>query len=366
MRALLAGNDILEFSKNIPLALTMVREAINRGEITQEEIDRRCRKVLALKEWSGLNKYQPIDLKNLYQDLNTPHANYLSQRLSELSLTLLRNEKSILPLQRLDTLRIATVTIGTKDTTDFQRMVTDYAPADHFWLSATPTLDELVKIREALKGYNTLLVGLNNLGRLPATNFGVTPETNVLLRELATAKQRIVVTMFGNAYAVAKVRDLARADAVVLAYQESKNIQDLTAQMIFGGIGAQGKLPVTISDQYQRGFGLSTQGGMRLSYSYPEAVGMNNNLEARVDSMMQQALAAKAFPGGEVLIARKGTVVLRKSYGTHDYADNPRLGAKSRAQCRTPTSTTWLRSRKYRRRCRHSCAFRIKESSTLT
>ncbi|MBC6606747.1 serine hydrolase [Hymenobacter sp. BT188] len=328
VRALLAGNDVLEFSKNIPLALTMVREAINRGEITQAEIDRRCRKVLALKEWAGLNKYQPIDLKNLCKDLNTPHANYLSQRLSELSLTLLRNEKNLLPLQGLDTLRIATVTIGTKDTTDFQRMVTDYAPADHFWLSATPTLDELVKIREALKGYNTLLVGLNNLGRLPATNFGVTPETNVLLRELATAKQRIVVSVFGNAYAVAKVRDLARADAVVLAYQESKNAQDLTAQMIFGGIGAQGKLPVTISDQYPRGFGLSTQGGIRLSYGWPEAVGMNNNLEARVDSMMQQALEAKAFPGGEVLIARKGTVVLRKSYGTHDYADNPRLGGK--------------------------------------
>ncbi|AHJ96630.1 glycoside hydrolase family 3 N-terminal domain-containing protein [Hymenobacter swuensis] len=319
LRALLAGNDVLEFSKNIPLALRMIREAINRGEISQEEIDRRCRKVLALKQWSGLDKYRPIELRNITVDLNTPHSQYLSRQLSELSVTVLRNQRSLLPLQHLDTLRLATLTIGTRDTTDFQRMVADYAPVRHFWLSATASLNELARMRETLKPYNLVLVGLNNLGRLPATNFGVTPETNVLLRELGRPQQRLVVAVFGNAYAVAKVRDLDRADAVVLAYQESKNAQDVTAEVIFGGISASGKLPVTISDRYPYGFGLATQGGIRLRYSQPEAVGLNNNLESRVDSLMNVAIAARAFPGAQVVIARRGTVVLQKSYGTHTY-----------------------------------------------
>ncbi|MBO0358894.1 serine hydrolase [Hymenobacter sp. BT186] len=323
VRALIAGNDILEFSKNIPLAIRMVRDAINAGQLTQASIDARCRKMLALKEWAGLNKYKPIDLRNITQDLNTPHAQYLSQRLTELSVTVLRNQKNLLPLQRLDTLRLATLTIGTRDTTDFQRMVTDYAPARHFWLSATASINELTQMRETLKPYNVVLVGLNNLGRLPATNFGVTPETNVLLHELGSPGQKLVVSVFGSAYAVAKVRDLDRADAVVLAYQESKNAQDVTAEVIFGGISATGKLPVTITDRYSYGKGLTTKGGIRLRYSFPEAVGMNNNLEARVDSIMNGAVAAKAFPGAEVLIARRGTVVLRKSYGTHSFADAP-------------------------------------------
>ena len=319
VRALVAGNDVLEFSKNIPLALRMVREAINRGELSQDDIDRRCRKVLALKQWAGLDRYRPIDLPGLTADLNTPHAQYLSRQLSELSVTVLRNQRSLLPLQRLDTLRLATLTIGTKDTTDFQRMVADYAPARHFWLPASPGLDELARMRETLKPYNLVLVGLNNLGRLPATNFGVTPETNVLLRELGSPQQRLVVAVFGNAYAVAKVRDLDRADAVVLAYQESKNAQEVAAEVIFGGISASGKLPVTISDRYPYGYGLTTQGGIRLRYSQPEAVGLNNNLESRVDSLMNVALATRAFPGAQVVIARRGTVVLQKSYGTHTY-----------------------------------------------
>jgi beta-glucosidase-like glycosyl hydrolase/CubicO group peptidase (beta-lactamase class C family) len=323
VRALIAGNDILEFSKNIPLAIRMVRDAINAGQLTQASIDARCRKMLALKEWAGLNHYRPIDLRNITQDLNTPHAQYLSQHLTELSVTVLRNQKNLLPLQRLDTLRLATLTIGTKDTTDFQRMVTDYAPARHFWMSASPSIDELTQMRETLKAYNVVLVGFNNLGRLPATNFGVTPEANVLLRELGSKNQKVVVAVFGSAYAVAKIRDLDRADAVVLAYQESKNAQDVTAEVIFGGISASGKLPVTVSDRYSYGAGLATKGGIRLRYSFPEAVGMNNNLEARVDSILNGAVTARAFPGAEVVIARRGTVVLRKSYGTHSFADAP-------------------------------------------
>ncbi|WP_245326304.1 glycoside hydrolase family 3 N-terminal domain-containing protein [Hymenobacter wooponensis] len=328
LRALVAGNDILEFSKNIPLALKMVRDAINKGQLSQADLDARCRKVLALKEWAGLNHYKPIDLRNITADLNTPHAQYLSQHLTELSVTVLRNQKNLLPLQRLDTLRLATLTIGTKDTTDFQRMVADYAPVRHFWLPATASMDELTKMRETLKAYNTVLVGVNNLGRLPATNFGVTPETNVFLHELGGKGQKVIVTVFGNAYAVAKIRDLDRADAVVLAYQESKNAQDVAAEVIFGGISASGQLPVTVSDRYSYGTGLATKGGIRLRYSFPEAVGMSNNLEARVDSIMTGAVAAKAFPGGEVVIARRGVVVLRKSYGTHSFADAPAQGGK--------------------------------------
>ncbi|MFD2721809.1 glycoside hydrolase family 3 N-terminal domain-containing protein [Hymenobacter monticola] len=322
VRALIAGNDILEFSKNIPLALRMVRAAVDSGRLTQQEIDVHCRRVLALKQWAGLNRYRPIKLQNLYEDLNAPHAQYLSHRLTELSITLLRNQKSLLPLQRLDTLRVATLVLGSTspDTTDFQRAVADYAPTAHFRAAATPTLDELAQLRTALKPYNLILVSLQNLGRLPATSFGITPETNLLLRELVNQRQTLVLSVFGSAYAVAKVRDLDRAAAVVLAYQESPNAQNLAAQAIFGGIGASGRLPVTVSDRYPRGFGLRTASGFRLRYANPEDVGMDPRLEARVDSLVGRALAAQAFPGGQVLIARRGTVVLRKSYGNQTYA----------------------------------------------
>jgi len=321
VRALLAGNDVLEFSKNVPLALRTVLAAVDSGRISQARIDESCRRVLALKQWSGLRKARPVPEQNLFADLNPAHARYLAHRLTARSITLLRNQKSFLPLQRLDTLRLATLVLGgsPSDTTDFQKAVASYdAQAGHFHLPAAPTMDELEDIRAKLFGYDVVLVALQSLGRLPATNFGIAPEANLLLRELTKPGQRVVLSIFGSAYAAAKVRDFDRASAVVLAYQESQSAQELAAQLIFGGIGASGKLPVSVSNSLPAGFGLTTKPGLRLAYANPEDAGLSPRLEARVDSIMAQALAAGATPGGQVVIARRGVVVLRKSYGVQE------------------------------------------------
>jgi beta-N-acetylhexosaminidase len=318
VRAILAGNDVLEFSKSVPIALQAVLAAVDSGRISQARIDESCRRVLALKQWAGLRKYRPIAEKNIIADLNPAHARYLSHRLTEHSITLLRNQRNLLPLQRLDTLRIATLVLGgtPTDTTDFQRAVADYdARIAHYHLPAAPTMDELMDIRAKLFTYDVVLVALQSLGRLPATSFGIAPEAQLLLRELTKPGQQVVLSVFGSAYAVAKVRDYDRASAVVLAYQESTDAQQLAAQLIFGGIGARGKLPVTVANNLPAGFGLTTQPGLRLAYAHPEDAGMDRRLEARIDSVMAQALAAGATPGGQVVIARRGVVVLRKSYG---------------------------------------------------
>ena len=333
IRAILAGNDVLEFSKSVPVALQAVLAAVDSGRISQARIDESCRRVLALKQWAGLQNYQPISEKNLFADLNPPHARYLSHRLTEHSLTLLRNQRNILPLQRLDTLRIATLVLGGSpaDTTDFQRAVADYdAQVAHFHLPAVPTMDELNDARAKLFSYDIVLVALQSLGRLPATSFGISPEAQLLLRELTKPGQQVILSVFGSAYAVAKVRDYDRLSAVVLAYQESTDAQQLAAQLIFGGIGAVGKLPVTVANGLPAGFGLTTQPGLRLGYGNPEDAGMNSSLEARVDSIMQQALQAGATPGGQVLVARRGVVVLRKSYGMKNVDVWKRIATLSR------------------------------------
>jgi beta-N-acetylhexosaminidase len=318
VRAILAGNDVLEFSKSVPVALQAVLAAVDSGRISQARIDESCRRVLALKQWAGLRKYRPISEKNIIADLNPAHARYLGHRLAERSMTLLRNQQNILPLHHLDTLRIATLVLGGSpaDTTDFQRAVADYdARIAHFHLPAAPTMDELMDIRAKLFSYDVVLVALQSLGRLPATNFGIAPEAQLLLRELTKPGQQVVLSVFGSAYAVAKVRDYDRASAVVLAYQESTEAQQLAAQLIFGGIGASGKLPVTVANNLPAGYGLTTKPGLRLAYAHPEDAGMDRRLEARIDSIMAQALTAGATPGGQVVIARRGVVVLRKSYG---------------------------------------------------
>ncbi len=94
----------------------------------------------------------------------------------------------------------------------------------------------------------------------------------------------------------------------------------MSAQLIFGGISGQGVLPVTINKNWPSGFGIKTKGNIRVSYGLPENAGMSSEfLNRKIDSIVGIGLKAKAYPGCEVIIARKGIVVFQKAYGFHTY-----------------------------------------------
>ena len=70
VRALLAGNDVLLFAEDVPKAIEKIKEAILNKEISEEEINQRCRKILRAKKWFGLNQASHINESNLIADLN--------------------------------------------------------------------------------------------------------------------------------------------------------------------------------------------------------------------------------------------------------------------------------------------------------
>ncbi|MES2627464.1 MAG: glycoside hydrolase family 3 N-terminal domain-containing protein, partial [Bacteroidota bacterium] len=77
VKALLAGNDMLLFSEDVPTAMNLIDSALVKGEITQAEIDVHCRKILQAKEWSGLNRLTKVSLNNLVSDLNPSSSEVL-------------------------------------------------------------------------------------------------------------------------------------------------------------------------------------------------------------------------------------------------------------------------------------------------
>ncbi|MDZ7636304.1 MAG: serine hydrolase domain-containing protein [Bacteroidales bacterium] len=98
------------------------------------------------------------------------------------------------------------------------------------------------------------------------------------------------------------------------------NTHQTAVQVLFGALGASGRLPVTINDSYSEGYGIKTPGGIRLQFGYPENAGLSSeSLFSKVDSIVQRGLDTLAYPGCHVLIARRGIVVLNKCYGFHLY-----------------------------------------------
>lgn len=320
VKALLAGNDMLLNTMDVKTTIEEVKKAIKNKEITQEEVDARCRKVLAAKQWMGLDNWKPIETRNLIEDLNNPYATYLNRQLTEASLTLLRNKGNILPLKALDTLKVAALAMGTHLETDFQRSLAKYTKVDNFFLSPTSSIAELQLLKEQLKEYNVVIVGVHKL-QLKASGsgtFGITAEMNLFMKDLIRSKPTLV-SVFGNVYSLNRFEDIEKAHGVLATYQENELTQDVAAQIIFGGVGAKGKLPVNVSSFFRINDGLTTDGGLRFAYTQPEAVGLTSQDFAQIDTLVQQAIRARATPGAQVLVAKNGKIIYSKAFGYHTY-----------------------------------------------
>ncbi len=319
VKAILAGNDVLEFTADVPKAIAEIRNAIKTGKITQAEIDVRCKKVLAAKAWTGLNMYRPIAVPQLVKDLNTPQAKLLHRKLTEASLTLLRNNQTLVPLQKLDTLKIASISIGTSSISSFQKMLGKYTTVKHFVLSTKATTEEIATVRAALKAYNLVVVGIHVPSIRPGNSYGITDHMQKAVREVTATGKPTILCHFGNPYTLLKF-DLTRANALILGYQDNTVSQELTAQAVFGAVVATGRLPVTVSPAFSLHNGLGMNSLHRLKYTQPEEVGVSSErLEQKVDSVAQLAISQHAAPGCQVLVAKEGKVIFHKTYGYHTY-----------------------------------------------
>ncbi len=329
-----AGMDVLEFTEDVPAALAQIRQAVAEGRITQESLDERCRKVLRAKAWVGLNHYKPVVLDNLVSDLNPVQDELLNRRFTEASLTVLKNERTangvgLLPLQRLDTLRIASVAVEAEGPTLFQKMAANYTQVDAFHLTSRMADSTVALVRDSLRGYNLILVDVHLNNIRPGAHYGMQAKTAALVSDLI-ATGKAVVTVFGNAYVLDKLTfpgdtaqpagHIERARAIVMPYQLTNYTEELAAQLIFGAIGASGKLPVTVNQRFRAGDGLSVPPIGRLKYTIPEEVGIDGRfLTRRVDSLVNVGLQQQAFPGCVVQMAKDGKVIFRKAYGRHTY-----------------------------------------------
>ncbi len=318
LEALKAGNDMVEFVPDIGKAVASVKQGIARGEISIDEIETKCRRVLAAKRWAGLHIYRPANTKNLTARLNSPYFEVTNRKLIKSSLTVLANQ-NVLPVQDLANLKIASVMIGAGSISPFQKMLDKYTQVDHFVLDKNASAREMVDLRTKLDNYNLVIAGIQGINLYPAGRYGTTEMQRNALADFIR-DNNVIAVFFGNAYALKHFDNIHRAKGLILAYQNNLLTQELAAQLVFGAFNATGKLPVTVDKRFSLGDGTDVSANQSLAYTIPEELGINSALLYRkIDSLANLGLQNKAYPGCQVLIARDGNVILHNTYGHHTY-----------------------------------------------
>lgn len=311
--ALLAGNDILLMPGDVPANIKVIIQACKDGKVSEERLAHSVKKILMAKYKTGLNNYKPVDLRNLTEDLNSVENDVLYEELMENAITVVKNNMSILPVKDLEKERIAYVHLGADSGDAFYETLKKYTKVDK--INSKDNKDLLGD----LAPYSLVIVGFHQSDASPWAAYKFKQEELQQLYDIAKA-HRTVLNVFTKPYALLDVKYTSNIDAVVVSYQNSFVAQSKTAQILFGALGAKGKLPVSAGKEFPEGTGYKTATLQRLSYGLPESVGMNSQKLKKIDSLAKIVVDKKMAPGMQVLVARKGKVIFQKNYGYHAYS----------------------------------------------
>lgn len=317
LEAVLAGNDILLMPSDVPKVIRTIRQAVRKNLVTEDEIDARCRKILMAKAWMGLTEKPVVETDSLAERINDKQFQVLRHRLVEDAITLVKNEDDLLPFKDLTFFRPATLNIGSAGRDEFQSVFDLYHSAAHFYVPDTGHLSELEVAAEQLKECNALVVNFYTLDDAGAGG----SLTGSVRRFLDTVNFEgdLVLNFFTYPYALGSFGDIDMADAVVISYTDDSLNQRYAAQGIFGGSQLKGRLPVSVDGIFRSGQGITTTPAKRLKYSFPESVDMDSDTLLLIDHIVREAIRAKAMPGCQVLVARRGEVIYNRSFGYHTF-----------------------------------------------
>lgn len=253
VRAVIAGNDVLELSQNSKRAIDMIEKAIASKRISRQDIDKRVKKILAAKLWLALDKYKPTDLRGLYKEVNRSTSVVLNQQLADAAITLLKGDSLVNALAYNK--RTAIISIGASEITAFQQRLSErFDNALNFVIAPNATPNDIAKVSVELIRYDQIIVGIHDNRKSPQSKINYSGTVRLFMNELAGMKS--VFCVFANPYTLAGLPGIEQCKTIIMAYQNSAELQRAAAGAVLREFKPTGRLPVTINVFFRYGDGI--------------------------------------------------------------------------------------------------------------
>lgn len=313
-----AGNDIIVFPENVPLAIDLIQKMVRNGEIDSVELCERVRKILYFKMMAGLANYHPVRTDHLSEDLEKFGAVAINREVANKAITVVKDAGQWLPLPQHTKHRVALWTIGKAGDYSFGDYLQRYHKTDVFFTYRDSGYETFGAIADSLKrNYDVVIVSLHDQN-LWGKKSQYLPQQVVQNIYAVAEKIPTILVNFGNVYVLKNLPNLA---CVVEGYEDEPAYQKACSEVIFGERPAVGKLPATAVKGYELGAGVETLDRMVKHFPlvHPTDLGFNWDFTAEMDSLMSEARSSKATPGGQVLVLKDGRAVYHKAWGSFYY-----------------------------------------------
>ncbi|HET6286625.1 MAG TPA: glycoside hydrolase family 3 protein [Amycolatopsis sp.] len=233
--ALKAGIDQLLMPVNLELAITSVLDAVRKGKLTEKRIDESVLRVLKLKLNRGILTSPFVDPAKVASKVGTPANLATAQGIADRSITAIRNDGGVLPLERQPAKTLVTGW-GVSTTTSLAAKLTAHGTrATALQTGQTPTDAQISQAVAAAKNVDLVVVLTNNVGTYPLQG--------KLLQALADTGKPVVAVAAQIPY------DAGYESPVktwLATYGYISPSLEALAKVILGKVKPQGKLPVDV------------------------------------------------------------------------------------------------------------------------
>jgi B-glycosidase len=241
LRAFKAGNDVLLFSQDVPTGKKLIKEAIQKGEISEKRLEESVKKILKTKYLLGLQNLRPLSSEGINNVLNNDSHAKISEKLYANALTLLKDEKQLFPLREKEVY---------------------YLPLEE--ASHEVFLQELskeIKVKKisfkeilSIPENAVVIIGLHKDNSTAYKPYRVSWESKRLINQVKS-RNKVILNVFGSPYALQDV-DISGISSVLVSYENNPLSMKATAEAYLGKQKINGRLPVVVNEQIKYGMGI--------------------------------------------------------------------------------------------------------------
>lgn len=306
LKALLAGNDMLLVPSRFKPEMESLIQALEKGILTEELINEKCRKVLTYKYALGLKKRPTVRTAGLIRRINSKYSEDLRHRLEYASVTVMGNQDSLLPLgQEQD--KIALLNVGpARDIQPLVKELKRHAMVELIDLPPRASKQANRQIREKLNHYPLVLVAVNERRLSPYHAF---------FTEFAPTSPCVFLSFIHGPDLLQIYRGLSHSQATILAHNSGEHLMTRVAKVLYGEAQANGKLSASIGNLYASGEGHYIGPGNEQDEELTK-MGIDLRELSQIDRIAEAGIQDGAYPGCQIAILKNGREIYNKSFGT--------------------------------------------------
>jgi len=236
-----------------------VVNAVRSGEIPLDRINRSASKLLLAKTRLGLPRQRLVPIAKISQVLASPESKELSRKITEHSLTLVKDEKNLIPVK--PTVVSPAATLIVTDNTEsqplpaFQTEIRRHFPGTPILIAdARFCAGQDSVLLASLESAQTIFLATQVRTISGRGSIGLAPNLKDLLDKVMKLNKDVIWVSFGNPYLLSLFPQIS---TYLCTYSTTETAQSASVKALLGELDIVGKLPVSIPECAAVGTGIT-------------------------------------------------------------------------------------------------------------